>query len=86
LFSPNKFATFPTSLFEPHFQAAVRHYSGGNFLIPEYHSYPELLEIAGANSDMQRGMDQKQITAPAYAGMAYSLAVWIGMIFLNDFS
>jgi len=74
-----KFATFPTSLFQPHFQAAFHHYFGGNFLIPEYHSYRELFEIAGANPDMQRGMDQHQITAPAYAGMAYSFAAWIGI-------
>jgi len=74
-----KFVTFPTSLFQSHFQTAFHHYFGGNFLIPEYHSYRELFESFVSNPDMQRGIDQEQITAPAYAGIAYSFAAWIGM-------
>lgn len=76
-----KVATFPTPIFQSHLGLAFQHYFGGGFLIPEYHSYRELFQIAGTNPDMLRGLDQMQITAPAYAAVAYSLASWISMHF-----
>lgn len=73
-----KFATFPApSVFQSQFSAAFHQYFGGGFLIPESHNFQELFSY-GSNADEMRGMAQQQFTAPFYAGIAYSVAAWIG--------
>jgi hypothetical protein len=75
-----KFATFPApSVFQRQFPAAFHHYFGGGFIIPEFRDWHEFWSIVGSNSDMTRGMAQLQFTAPFYAGVAYSVAAWIGL-------
>lgn len=54
------------------------YYFSGNFLIPDYHTWKEFWLIAGS-LDMTRGVDQLLFTGPFYAGIAYSLGVWIGI-------
>jgi hypothetical protein len=75
-----KFATFPaSSVFQSQFSAAFHQYFGSGFVIPEFRDWQELFSIAGTNSDVWRGMAQHQFTAPFYAGVAYSVAAWIGL-------
>ena len=58
----------------------IWHYSfGGEFLIPQFHSWRDFWTAAGSNPDMARGMAQLTFTAPFYAGLAYSLAAWLSM-------
>jgi hypothetical protein len=74
-----KFVTFPApSVFQSQFSAAFHQYFGGDFLIPESHNFQELFSF-GSNADEMRGMAQHQFTAPFYAGVAYSVAAWIGL-------
>jgi hypothetical protein len=74
-----KFVTFPAaSVFQSQFSAAFHQYFGGDFLIPEAHNFQELFSL-GSNADEWRGMAQLQFTAPFYAGVAYSVAAWIGL-------
>jgi hypothetical protein len=74
-----KFFTFPTTVFENHFAAALHQYLSGGFLIPEFHSYGDLFRLVGTNSDMARGMRQLTYTAPAYAAIGYSAGTWVSM-------
>ncbi len=60
-------------------ESAFHHYFGGGFSIPEYHSYRELLQIGWSNPDMHRGFDQKNFTAPFYAGGAYSVVTFLAI-------
>lgn len=77
-----KFATFPTSVFESRFGAALHHYFGGNFFIPEFHDYRDLFRHIVPSVDARRGMDQLQFTAPVYGGIAYSLGAWLSKEYL----
>ena len=74
-----KFAAFPSGVFESHFHAAFQHYFAGGFLIGEYHNYRELFQIVGSNHDTTRGLDQLEVTAPAYVAISYSGTNWIAM-------
>jgi|SRR3974390_2576035 len=73
-----KFFTFPTPVFENHFAVAVHEYFGGGFVIGEFRSYRELFALA-AGSEMRRGMQQLNFTAPLYAAIGYSVGTWLGM-------
>jgi hypothetical protein len=74
-----KVLTFPTvSVLQSHASSALHHYFGGGFSIPEYRNWQEFWSITTANPDMERGMGQMHFTAPFYAGVAYSIAGWIG--------
>jgi hypothetical protein len=74
-----KFATFPApSVFKSQFAAAFHQYFGAGFVIGEFRDWREFWNIVESNSDMMRGMAQMQYTAPFYAGVAYSVAAWIG--------
>jgi hypothetical protein len=74
-----KFATFPApSVFQSQFAAAFHQYFGGGFVVGEFRDWHEFWQIVGSNPDMTRGMAQMQYTAPFYAGIAYSVAAWIG--------
>jgi hypothetical protein len=72
-----KFATFPASIFDSRFTAALHHYVGGSFLVPEFHNYRDLFAYVAPNLDARRGMDQFRFTAPVYAGIGYSLGAWV---------
>jgi hypothetical protein len=75
-----KLATFssPHSVLYSSSSSPVWHYYfGGDFFIPQFHSWREFWDAAGSNPDMARGMAQLTFTAPFYAGFAYSLAAWI---------
>jgi hypothetical protein len=75
-----KFATFRApSVFQSQFLAGYHQYFGSGFSIPEFRDWHEFWSIARSNSDMARGMDQLQFTAPFYAGVGYSVAAWIGI-------
>jgi hypothetical protein len=50
-------------------------YFGGGFAIPEFSGVKDLMELANV-SDTQRGFAQLRVTAPFYAGVAYSLGAW----------
>jgi hypothetical protein len=63
---------------QPPSVSAFHQYFGGDFHIPEYRDFHDLFEIAASYPDMARGMAQLSFTAPFYAGVAYSVAVWIG--------
>jgi len=72
-----KFATFPASVLESRFTAALHHYVSGTFSVPEFHDYHELFAYVAPNLDARRGLDQFRFTAPVYAGIGYSLGAWI---------
>jgi hypothetical protein len=74
-----KFAAFPSGVFESHFHAASQHYFAGGFLIGEFHNYRELFQIVGSSHDATRGLDQLEVTAPAYVAISYSGTNWIAM-------
>jgi hypothetical protein len=76
-----KFTTFPASIFQNHFAVAFHEYFASGFMIPEYHSYRELFEVVGSNSDTVRGMQQLHYTAPVYAGIGYALGAWLPIRF-----
>ena len=79
-----KFATFPVTIFQSHFDAAFHQYFGGGFIIPEWHSYKELFDLVGSNPDMPRGMEQLRYSAPAYAGVGYAIGTWLALRFHID--
>jgi hypothetical protein len=75
-----KLATFHTAgsvLFQAHSFPALRYYFGSEFVIPEYHNWQDFWSMTAGSSDMLRGMDQLSFTAPFYAGLGYSLALWL---------
>jgi hypothetical protein len=47
-------------------------------VIAEFRDWREFWTMVGSNSDMMRGKAQLDFTAPFYAGIGYSAAVWIG--------
>jgi hypothetical protein len=74
-----KCVTFPSpSVFQSRFAAAFHQYFGRGFVIPEFWNWRQLYSIATSNADMARGMAQLRFTGPFYAGVAYSVAAWIG--------
>ena len=74
-----KVVTFPSpSVFQSRFAAAFHQYFGRGFVIPEFWNWRQLYSIATSNADMARGMAQLRFTGPFYAGVAYSVAAWIG--------
>jgi hypothetical protein len=74
-----KFLTFPApSVFHSQVSAALHQYFGGGFVIAEFRDWREFWTMVGSNSDMMRGKAQLDFTAPFYAGIGYSAAVWIG--------
>jgi hypothetical protein len=74
-----KFLTFPTvSVLQSQSSAAFHQYFGGGFSIPDFRNWIEFWTIVRSNPDMLRGKAQLDITAPLYAGVAYSLAAWLG--------
>jgi hypothetical protein len=79
-----KFVTFPFPassvlvLQQSKLPAVFHQYFGGGFVISEFQDWHEFWSIVGSNPDMTRGMTQLQYTAPFYAGIAYSIAAWIG--------
>ena len=73
-----KIIAFPTTAFEDHWTRAFHEYFGGGFLIPEFHSYRDLFQLA-ATPDALRGMQQFNFTAPFYAAIGYSIGTWLGM-------
>jgi hypothetical protein len=77
-----KFATFqPASIFQNHVTAAFHEYFAGGFTIPEFYSYSELFRVIASNPDAIRGMHQLHYAAPAYAGVGYSIGVWLPIRF-----
>lgn len=76
-----KFFAFPTTVFQSHFSAAFHQYFSGGFSIPEFGSYKDLFELLATNSDMQRGWQQQEFTAPVYASFGYSTGSWLAMRF-----
>lgn len=72
-----KFVTFPASVFESRFTAAINYYFCGDLLIPEFHNFRELFRIVVSNPDARRGMDQLWLVAPVYAGMGYSIGAFV---------
>lgn len=74
----HEFATLPARpVFQSQFSAAFHQYFGG-FLVPEYHNWQDFWSIAVSN-DVTRAMAQLKFTAPFYAGIGYSVAVWLGL-------
>ena len=74
-----KLLTYPTvSVFQSRAMSAFHQYFEGGFLIPEYRNWQEFWSVTASNADMERGMAQLHFTAPFYAGVAYSVARWIG--------
>lgn len=74
-----RFFTFPApSVLQSRLPAAFLEYFGGGFVVPEFNNWREFWAIVGTNSDMTRGMEQVRYTAPFYAGVAYSVAAWLG--------
>jgi hypothetical protein len=74
-----KFATFPApSVLQSQSAAAFHQYFGGGFVIGEFRNWREFWNTVESNSEMMRGMAQMSYTAPFYAGIAYSVAAWIG--------
>ena len=74
-----RFVTFSSpSVFQSRFAAAFHQYFGRGFVIPEFWNWQQLYSIATSNADMARGMAQLRFTGPFYAGVAYSVAAWIG--------
>jgi hypothetical protein len=72
------FCTFSTSAFESRFAAAYHEYFEGEFVIGTFNSFTELFRVASA-SEMQRALLQLRFTAPAYAGVGYSMGAWLGI-------
>lgn len=74
-----KFLTFPTVsvLLQSQSSAPFHQYFGGGFSIPDFRDSHEFWTVVRSNPDILRGMAQLDITAPFYAGVAYSLATWI---------
>jgi hypothetical protein len=73
----DKFATFPTSVLESHFDVAYHHYLARGFLIAEARDYEALFR--GWNSDYDRGLDQLTFAVPVYVSIAYGFATWVGI-------
>lgn len=74
-----KLVTFhPASVLQSRFAAAFHQYFGGGFSIPEFRDWREFWSIVRSTPDMLRGLAQAEYTAPFYAGVAYSIAAWIG--------
>lgn len=76
-----KIATYPVvSVLDNQYSysAAFHHYFAGGFRIPEFQDWHDFWSIVGSNPDMLRGTAQLQFTAPFYAGIAYSTAVYLG--------
>ncbi|PYY00985.1 MAG: hypothetical protein DMG64_06035 [Acidobacteria bacterium] len=74
--------TFPekASVLAPGAWPAFHYYFGGGFLIGEYHSWREFYEIIfSSNPDISRAFAQQRLTAPFYAGIAYSFSIWWGL-------
>jgi hypothetical protein len=65
------------SVLQSHSSAAFHQYFGGDFHIPEFRDWHDLLTIASSNSDMTRGMAQLKFTALFYGGIGYSLGAWV---------
>ena len=77
-----KLMTFPekASVFQSSAWPAFHYYFGGKFLIGEFHSWREFYEIIfSPNPDIRRSLAQQRFTAPLYAGIAYSFAIWWGL-------
>jgi hypothetical protein len=75
-----KLATFPNTgsvFYQGHSFPALHQYFGGDFLIPDYRNWREFWAMTAFSSDMERGMAQLKFTAPFYAGIGYSLAMWL---------
>jgi hypothetical protein len=73
-----KIVVFPASTLEDHWAAAFHQYFGGEFIIGEFHNYQELFQLYGS-SDVARGMQQLNFTAPVYAAVGYGLGAWVGI-------
>ncbi len=58
---------------------AVEHYISGNVILPEFHSYPEILSLAASNPEVARALDRFRYAAPLYAALGYSLSTTIVM-------
>jgi hypothetical protein len=67
--------TFPTTVFQNHYEVAFQHYFSGGFFIGEFRNFSEMFAIA-ANPDVMRGVDQQHITGSFYAGVGYSLGAF----------
>jgi hypothetical protein len=75
-----KFLTFhASSVFANQFSGAFHQYFGNEFFIPggSWRS-PTLSVEEWGSPDILRGLAQLRFTAPFYAGIAYSVASWIG--------
>jgi hypothetical protein len=68
-----KFFTFRTSVFESRWAGAFHEYFAGGFVIPEFHSYEEMFQIARSNPDMLRGLEQIRFTGRFYGAVGYAL-------------
>ena len=68
-------ARFPHSLLDQSWPG-ISHYFG-DVAVPEFHSYQEMSQRMGPW--IQRSLDQKNLTAPFYAGIGYSVAAWASM-------
>ena len=73
-----KIVVFSASTFENHWAVAFHEYFGGGFIIGEFRSYQELFRLYGS-SDIARGMQQLNFTAPVYAAIGYGIGAWLGM-------
>jgi hypothetical protein len=62
---------------------AFHYYFGGAFLLPDAHTYgwgsKAYWEAVGSSPDVGRALAQLKFAAPFYAGIAYSLASWLGI-------
>ena len=63
--------------------SAFHYYFGSTFLLPDVHTYgwgsKAYWEAVRSSPDVGRALAQLKFTAPFYAGVAYSLASWIGI-------
>jgi hypothetical protein len=74
-----KFLTFPApSVFYSQFSVAFHQYFESGFQVPEFRDWHDFWTAVRSYPDMMRGVAQLNYTAPAYAGIGYSLAAWIG--------
>ena len=60
---------------------AFHYYFGSTFLLPDSHGWGSKTywDAVRTSSDVVRALAQMKFTAPFYAGIAYSLASWIGI-------
>jgi hypothetical protein len=81
-----KLLTFPNTssvLYQSQSSSVLHYYFGGAFLLPDAHVYgwgsKAYWAAVSSNADAPRALAQLNFTAPLYAGVAYSVASWLGI-------